>query len=195
MRFSALVLFIRVSFCAAGLFACVLFGVAGKANAQRLPTTVVPTRYTLSLIPDLKNATFSGVESIDVNIAQSTKTITLNAIELAFQSVTIFPNGPQQTGTVSLDEEKQQATFTFSSVIPAGNATIKIRYTGILNNEPPRLLSFENRATRLCRHAIRGNRRAPRISLLRRACLQGPLRHLVDRRRRRYRHFQHLDHL
>ena len=47
----------------------------------------------------------------------------------------IFPNGPQQTGTVSLDPEKQQATFTFPKTIPAGNATIKIHYTGILNNE------------------------------------------------------------
>ena len=104
-------------------------------TAQRLPTTVVPTHYTLELTPDLKAATFSGEESIDVNIAQPTRTITLNAIEIAFQSVTIFPNGPQQTGTVSLDAEKQQATFTFPKTVPAGNATIKIRYTGILNNE------------------------------------------------------------
>jgi len=135
MHLPRFVPFFRACTCAAGIFVCVLFGVAGKANAQRLPTTVVPTHYTLALTPDLKNATFTGVESIDVNIAQATKTITLNAIELAFQSVTIYPNGPQQTGTVSLDEERQQATFTFPSVIPAGTATIEIRYTGILNNE------------------------------------------------------------
>ena len=49
--------------------------------------------------------------------------------------MTIFPNGPAQTGTVSLDAEKQQATFTFPKTVPAGNATIKIHYTGILNNE------------------------------------------------------------
>jgi len=107
----------------------------GPARAQRLPTTVVPTHYTLKLTPDLKTATFSGVEAIDMNIGQPTRSVTLNAIEIAFQSVTIYPNGPQQTGTVSLDPEKQQATFTFPNMIPAGNATIKIRYTGILNNE------------------------------------------------------------
>jgi aminopeptidase N/puromycin-sensitive aminopeptidase len=105
------------------------------ARAQRLPSTVVPTHYTLKLTPDLKTASFSGVESIDVNISQPTRSITLNAIEIAFQSVTIYPNGPRQTGTVSLDPEKQQATFTFPNMVLAGNATIKIRYTGILNNE------------------------------------------------------------
>ncbi len=49
--------------------------------------------------------------------------------------MTIVPNGSQQTGTVSLDAEKQQATFTFPKTVPAGNATIKIHFTGILNNE------------------------------------------------------------
>ena len=104
-------------------------------SAQRLPTTVIPTHYTLKLTPDLKAATFSGDEAIDVNISQATRSITLNAIEINFLSVTIFPNGPQQTGTVSLDAGKQQATFTFPKPLPAGNATIKIHYTGILNDE------------------------------------------------------------
>ncbi len=125
----------RKVFGAAVALSSLFFGVFCPATAQRLPTTVVPTHYTLAFTPDLKTATFSGDESIDVNIAQPTRSITLNAIEIAFQSVNIFPNGPQQTGTVSLNADKQQATFTFPATIPAGNATIKIRYTGILNNE------------------------------------------------------------
>ena len=36
------------------------------ATAQRLPGTVVPEHYTLTLTPDLKAATFSGVESIEL---------------------------------------------------------------------------------------------------------------------------------
>ena len=107
----------------------------GNALGQRLPTTVIPAHYTLKLAPDLKGATFSGEEAIDLSIQQPTRSITLNAIEITFQSVTILSSGPQQTGTVSLDAAKQQATFTFPDTVPAGNATIKVRYTGILNNE------------------------------------------------------------
>lgn len=135
MKFHTSVSFVRASLCGALFFACALFGLVSSARAQRLSTNVVPTHYTLALAPDLKTATFSGDESIDVNIAEPTRSITLNAIEIKFQSVQIFPNGPQQTGTVSLDEAKQQATLTFPKTIPAGNATIKIRYTGILNHE------------------------------------------------------------
>ena len=42
------------------------------ASAQRLPQTVRPEHYTLTLTPDLKAATFSGVETIDVTLAEPT---------------------------------------------------------------------------------------------------------------------------
>jgi aminopeptidase N/puromycin-sensitive aminopeptidase len=125
----------RATVSAAAAFVLLALLSSQPTFAQRLPTTVIPTHYTLKLAPDLKAATFSGEDAIDVNISQPTNSITLNAIEINFLSVTIFPNGPQQTGTVSLDADKQQATFTFPNTVPAGNATIKVRYTGILNNE------------------------------------------------------------
>ena len=106
-----------------------------RFHAQRLPTNVIPVQYTITLTPDLANATFSGEERINVNIEQPTNSITLNAAELKFQSVMILPNGPQQTGAVSLDADKEQATLTFPNTLPAGTATLEIHFTGILNNE------------------------------------------------------------
>jgi aminopeptidase N len=120
---------------AAAALAVLLLFSPRPALGQRLPTTVIPTHYTLKFTPDLKAATFSGEEAIEVSISQPTNSITLNAIEINFLSVTIDPNGPEQPGAVSLDAGKQRATFTFPNTLPAGNATIKIRYTGILNNE------------------------------------------------------------
>jgi aminopeptidase N/puromycin-sensitive aminopeptidase len=90
----------------------------------------------LKFTPDLKAAAFSGSEAIDVNIKEPTSTISLNAIELKFQSVEIdVRDGGAQSGSVSFDTEKQQATLTFPKSIPAGDATLKIHFTGILNNE------------------------------------------------------------
>ena len=123
----------RALLCAA--LACILLTVPHSASAQRLPANIVPIHYSLALTPDLNSATFSGIESIDVTVKQPAITITLNAIELAIQSVTIEASGRQQAGAVSLDPGRQQATFTFPSTIPAGRATLKIRYTGILNDK------------------------------------------------------------
>jgi aminopeptidase N/puromycin-sensitive aminopeptidase len=118
---------------AAFLSLCLAF--ASPATAQRLPQTVRPEHYTLALAPDLKTATFSGVESIDVTLAEPANSITLNAIEIAFESVTVTSGGKRQTAAVTLDKEKQQATFTFPEELAAGKATLEIRYTGILNNQ------------------------------------------------------------
>ena len=125
----------RAALASVAALACLLLIAARPAAAQRLSTTVVPTHYTLKLTPDLKTATFTGVETIDVNIKQPASSITLNAAEIAFQSVTISAAGQEQTAAVSLDDDKQQATFSFPNQIPAGSATLSIHYTGILNNE------------------------------------------------------------
>lgn len=109
--------------------------VPSSLHAQRLPSTVVPRHYNLTLTPDLKAATFTGVESIDVAIKQPVRTITLNSAEIAFQSVSVTEGGEQQTATISLDKQKEQASFTFAHELPAGEATLAIHYTGILNNE------------------------------------------------------------
>jgi aminopeptidase N/puromycin-sensitive aminopeptidase len=106
---------------------------APQARAQRLSPSIVPTHYALTLTPDLKAATFSGSEQIDVTLAAPSTTITLNAAEIAFQSVTV--SGQPQPAAVSLDKANEQATFTFAAPIPAGAARLNIAYTGILNNE------------------------------------------------------------
>jgi aminopeptidase N/puromycin-sensitive aminopeptidase len=106
-----------------------------SASAERLPQTVRPEHYTLALTPDLKTATFTGVESIDVTLAEPTDHITLNAIELELKSVTVTSGGKDQTATIALDKDKEQATFTFAEKLPAGKASLHIAYTGILNDK------------------------------------------------------------
>ncbi len=121
----------RFSLLAALLLPC--FSVA--AHAQRLPSNVHPEHYTLALTPDLKTATFTGKETIDVTVAAPAKTITLNAAQIKFSTVTAESNGKTLTPQVSEDESKQQATFTFGQTLPAGHVALHIAYSGILNGQ------------------------------------------------------------
>jgi aminopeptidase N len=117
MKYSSSAPFIRIFLATSAAFLCPFLS---SAIAQRLPLTVIPEHYTLALTPNLKAATFSGVESIDVNLAEPADHITLNAAEIAFVSVSATADGKEQKATISLDKERQQATFTFPEKLHGG---------------------------------------------------------------------------
>ena len=119
----------------AGLALVVIACSAAQTRAQRLPQTVLPEHYQLTLTPNLKDATFTGSEKIDVVLGQPSDSITLNAADIKFQSVTTTIDGKQLTATVAQDATKQQATFKFDRTLPAGPLTLSIEYLGILNGQ------------------------------------------------------------
>src|SRR6201995_21596 len=105
------------------------------AHAQRLPDTVRPEHYGLTLSPDIKNATFTGSETIDVQVLKPVDSITLNAAEIKFQSVKTKLKSKTLEAAVTEDADKQQATFNFHQQLPAGKLTLEIEYSGILNGQ------------------------------------------------------------
>ncbi|MGD0546219.1 MAG: M1 family metallopeptidase [Terracidiphilus sp.] len=132
MKVFGLILSMRKLVFAQSVFICI-FIVA--AHAERLPQSVHPAHYTLTLTPDLKAATFSGIETIDVSLAEQANHITLNALEIDIKSVTVTTSGKEQKASITFDKEKEQATFTFAEKLSAGKATLTIQYTGILNDD------------------------------------------------------------
>src|SRR5258707_4228801 len=97
---------------------------ASRLQAQRLPDGVQPEHYSLTLTPDLKTATFTGEEKIDLVLDRPGTTITLNSAEIKFTSVKVLAAGSSssQEATVSLDGSKEQATVTFAQPVRAGQA-------------------------------------------------------------------------
>ena len=104
-------------------------------SGYRLPRTVVPNHYDIVLEPDLTNTSFAGSVGINIEVAESTSVIVLNAIELDLITATVTQDGREFEGSVSLDEEKERATITIDGVLDVGDAHLEIAFIGILNDD------------------------------------------------------------
>ncbi|HKY66678.1 MAG TPA: M1 family metallopeptidase, partial [Acidimicrobiales bacterium] len=104
-------------------------------NPHRLPRTVVPRRYDLTLEPHLDAATFAGTEDVAVEVVEPTAEVVLNAVDLEIDEATADVGGEHLVATVSLDGEAERATLTFERPLPAGEATLHLRFRGVLNDK------------------------------------------------------------
>src|ERR1700686_2575568 len=109
--------------------------VASLALAQRLPAVARPENYKLTFTPDLDKATFAGDETIAIRVLKTTSEITLNAVDIDFQDVSITSGGATQKAQVTPDKEKEMVTLSVEKPLAAGSATIHVKYNGILNSE------------------------------------------------------------
>jgi puromycin-sensitive aminopeptidase len=105
-------------------------------NPYRLDRTVVPSAYRIFITPDLENATFAGRVEVDVEIAESTNQVKLNAIELDLGAATLTAGGTAHRSVeLRLDEIYEVATYTFDPALPVGPAVLEIAFSGILNDQ------------------------------------------------------------
>jgi aminopeptidase N/puromycin-sensitive aminopeptidase len=95
----------------------------------RLPKSVVPSHYVLTITPDLANETFVGDETIDVDVKEAVGAIVLNAVALDLTNVTI--NG--HPATVTVDAPAQTVTLRPEGTVAAGKATIRDHFSGKLD--------------------------------------------------------------
>ncbi|HEY6304930.1 MAG TPA: M1 family metallopeptidase [Candidatus Angelobacter sp.] len=121
------------------------------AGAQRLPDGIVPLHYDLTFTPNLETATFTGQETIDVQVVKAGPTITLNAAELEIQEASVTQGEKTQAAQASFQPEKEQVTLTVGGPLEAGPASIHIKFSGVLNDM---LRGFYLAKTKLRRYAV-----------------------------------------
>jgi puromycin-sensitive aminopeptidase len=111
-------------------------GVATVDQSFRLPKTVKPSNYNISLTPDLTKFTFAGTVEIDVDVLAATSTVKINAKELAISAFSATnSSGTRLDGKISLDEETEIATITFDGTLGKGAWKLAAVFTGILNDK------------------------------------------------------------
>jgi aminopeptidase N len=93
-----------------------------------LPKDVVPSLYVIDVAPNPTTMKIAGRERVTVTVRKPTRTIVLNALQIAFGSVTL----DGMPATVSQNAGKQEATLSFPRVITVGPHLLRIAYTATL---------------------------------------------------------------
>jgi puromycin-sensitive aminopeptidase len=110
------------------------------ATGDRLPTGVRPSAYRVTLAPDLVAATFAGSVAIEVDVAAPAPTVELHALDLAVSTAEAeLPDGTTVAASVTLDPARERAVLDFGTSLPAGPATLRLSFDGVLND---RLVGF-----------------------------------------------------
>lgn len=101
----------------------------------RLPTSVIPSEYTLILAPSFTDFTFEGYVEITVAVVQETQNITLHASDITFFQ-TVVLNGTENVPVVNETEDATRDFYIlwFENSLNTGTYQIKINYTGNLQS-------------------------------------------------------------
>ena len=106
-------------------------------SSYRLPKTVLPERYELTLAPDLSAFTYTGEERVAVQVSEPVREILLNAHEDLEIHEAALSNaaGDRLTGTVTRVPEEERARITLSGTAAPGAWTLELKFNGILNDK------------------------------------------------------------
>ncbi len=104
-------------------------------KSVRLSTDVIPISYEIEIKPDLENFTFSGLETISLQIKKATKTLVLHSREIEIKTASIQIGKEKLFAKIFYDEKNETAKFLFPQNIPARKTKLTLVFQGILNDK------------------------------------------------------------
>lgn len=103
-----------------------------KPKSVRLPSHIKPQRYRILMRPEFKDFTFSGEETIYLDILKPVKEITLHSVDLEIYEVHVGGIAPIK---ILFDAKSETITFIFPKTIPKSKAELSLKFKGHLTDK------------------------------------------------------------
>src|SRR5205809_2697098 len=105
-----------------------------KETPGKLPKEVIPTNYSIRVVPNIDKLAFTGTETVKLNVRGPVHQLILNALELEITEVSL--DGKQlPKSAIKADKEKELLTLALSSELPPGNHTLALSFSGKINQQ------------------------------------------------------------
>lgn len=99
----------------------------------RLPKTIVPTDYTISLVPNVAAQTFTGTESVKLNVRKPTNRVVFNTLNMTLSGVRV---DGRAVAHIITDAGRQITTLVLPRALPAGTHVMTLAFAGKMNPSP-----------------------------------------------------------
>ena len=99
----------------------------------RLPKDVVPGDYDIAIVPDMDKHTFTGKESVTLQVRTPTARIVFNTLDLRLRDVKLDGIAVQSVAT---DNDAQLTTLTLAAPAAAGPHKLTLAYDGVIQTRP-----------------------------------------------------------
>jgi aminopeptidase N len=126
------------------LLLAISFTFTNKLNAEKpfsfentpgkLPKQVVPVDYSIRIVPNIDKLTFTGAETVKLDVRGPVRELTLNALEIEIANASI-DDKPIPTSAIKIDNKNELLTIALSSELPAGSHTLALSFSGKINQQ------------------------------------------------------------
>ena len=100
----------------------------------KLPKSVVPVEYSIRIVPNIDKFTFSGTETVKLNVRGPVRQLVLNALELEITEASLDGKA-LATSAIKIDKEKELLTLVLPSDLASGDHTLALTFSGKINQQ------------------------------------------------------------
>ena len=95
----------------------------------KLPKQVVPTEYSIRIVPNIDKLTFTGSETVKVNAREPVRELVLNALELEIVSASV-DDKPLPKSAIKIDKKEELLRLALPSELSVGDHTVAFTFHG-----------------------------------------------------------------
>jgi aminopeptidase N len=105
-----------------------------KDTPGKLRKEVVPTDYSIRIIPNIDAFTFTGAEMVKLNVRSPVHQLVLNAVELEITEASLDGQVLPKSA-LKIDKEKELITLALTSELSPGDHTLALGFSGKINQQ------------------------------------------------------------
>src|SRR5206468_1722113 len=105
-----------------------------KDTPGKLPKEVVPTDYSIRIIPNIDAFTFTGAETVKLKVRSPVHQLVLNALELEITEASLDGQVLPKSA-LKIDKEKELITLALTLELSPGDHTLGLGFSGKINQQ------------------------------------------------------------